>query len=286
MNIKEILAQMCLSEQAEATPFKSAEDGTDYAVWKINDGNTAYVLKQASEQELSVYNTFLASAERAVPHLYKSLNYCGELFLLMEYIEGHDLRKCDRESLTAVLDALIYLQNMYWERRECQAAGLSFEASLPRQQNRGKYLNDADLEHAYAEYLKLYSIVPRTLCHDDLLPFNVLCANGHATIIDWEYAAILPYPTSLARLIAHGEEDESAFFYMTQADKDYAIEYYFEHLLKENGIDYNDYRRTLDYFLLYEYCELIMLGAKYNETDSERFQKYYAKAKEHIKSLA
>lgn len=80
MNIKEILAQMCLSEQAEATPFKSAEDGTDYAVWKINDGNTAYVLKKASEQELSVYNTFLASAERAVPHLYKSLNYCGELF--------------------------------------------------------------------------------------------------------------------------------------------------------------------------------------------------------------
>lgn len=175
---------------------------------------------------------------------------------------------------------------MYWERRECQAVDLTFEASLPRQQNRGKYLNDADLEHAYAEYLRLYSSVPRTLCHDDLLPFNVLCANGHATIIDWEYAAILPYPTSLARLTAHGEEDESAFFYMTQADKDYAIEYYFEHLLKENGIDYNDYRRTLDYFLLYEYCEWIMLGVKYNETDSERFQKYYAKAKEHIKSLA
>lgn len=77
----------------------------------------------------------------------------------MEYIEGHDLRKCDRESLTAVLDALIYLQNMYWERRECQAVDLTFEASLPRQQNRGKYLNDADLEHAYAKYLRLYSSV-------------------------------------------------------------------------------------------------------------------------------
>ena len=73
---------------------------------------------------------------------------------------------------------------------------------------------------------------------------------------------------------------------MTQADKDYAAEYYFEHLLKGKGIDYNDYRRTLDYFLLYEYCEWIMLGVKYNETGSERFQKYYAKAKEHIKSLA
>lgn len=50
MNLKEILAQMCLSEQAEATPFKSAEDGTDYAVWKINDGNTAYVLKRQASK--------------------------------------------------------------------------------------------------------------------------------------------------------------------------------------------------------------------------------------------
>ena len=82
MNIKEILAQMCLSEQAEATPFKSAEDGTDYAVWKINDGNTAYVLKKASEQELSVYNTFLVSAERAVPHLTKALTIAASYFCL------------------------------------------------------------------------------------------------------------------------------------------------------------------------------------------------------------
>lgn len=108
---------------------------------------------------------------------------------------------------------------------------------------------------------------------------------GAANDIDWEYAGILPYPTSLARLIAHGEEDESAFFFMTQKDKDYAIDYYYEHLLKENGIDYNAYRKTLDYFLLYEYCEWIMLGIEYNDTGSERFQKYYSKAKEHIKKL-
>lgn len=284
--IRKIIAKAGFGERAEITVFRREEDGSDYSVWKIAEDGVTRVLKKTSKREKDIYDAFLVSAECGAPGLYKSIEYDGELFLLMEYIEGHDLRKCDRESLTAVLDALIYLQNMYWERRECQAVDLTFEASLPRQQNRGKYLNDADLEHAYAKYLRLYSSVPRALCHDDLLPFNVLCANGHATIIDWEYAAILPYPTSLARLIAHGEEDESAFFYMTQADKDYAIEYYFEHLLKENGIDYNDYRRTLDYFLLYEYCEWIMLGVKYNETDSERFQKYYAKAKEHIKTLA
>ena len=72
---------------------------------------------------------------------------------------------------------------------------------------------------------------------------------------------------------------------MRQEDKDYAVEYYFEHFIKEKGIHYKDYRRTLDYFLLYEYCEWIMLGIKYEDTKSQRFQKYYAMAKEHIKRL-
>ncbi len=285
MNIREIIAKMGFGEQAEVTAFKHEEDGSDYAVWKIEEGGVTRVLKKTKKQEMDVYDAFLVSTECGVPRFYKSIEYDGELFILMEYIEGHNLQKCDRKSLTAVLDALTYLQNMYWEKRELQGIGYGFEVSLPERQKRGKYLNDAELERVYERYLRIYSDIPQTLCHDDLLPFNVLCAKERAVIIDWEYAGILPYPTSLARLLAHCEEDESAFFYMTQDDKDYAVEYYFEHLLKEKGIDYNAYRRTLDYFLLYEYCEWIMLGIKYNDTGNERFQKYYAKAKEHIKKL-
>ena len=283
--IRKIIAKMGFDERAEITAFKHEEDDSDYAVWKITEGAVARALKKTNKQELDVYDAFLISAECGAPRFYKSIEYDGELFFLMEYIEGHTLQKCDRESLTAALDALIYLQNIYWEKREFQGIGQGFEASLPGRQKRGKYLNDAELEQAYERYLQIYSDIPRTLCHDDLLPFNVLCAKERAVIIDWEYAGILPYPTSLARLLAHCEEDESAFFYMTQEDKDYAIDYYFEHLLKEKGIDYNAYRKTLDYFLLYEYCEWIMLGVKYNNTGSERFQKYYSKVKEHIKKM-
>lgn len=285
MNIREIITKMGFGEQAEVTVFKHEEDDSDYAVWKIEEGGVTRVLKKTGKQELDVYDAFLASVECGSPRFYKSVEYDGELFILMEYIEGHNLQKCDRESLTAVLDALIYLQNMYWEKRELQGIGYGFEVSLPERQKRGKCLNDTELERAYERYLRIYSDIPQTLCHDDLLPFNVLCAKERAVIIDWEYAGILPYPTSLARLLAHCEEDESAFFYMTQDDKDYAVEYYFEHLLKEKDIDYNAYRRTLDYFLLYEYCEWIMLGIEYNDTGNERFPKYYAKAKEHVKKL-
>lgn len=284
MNIREIITKMGFGNQAVITAFKHEDDDSDYAVWKIEDGNVTRVLKKTSKQELDIYDTFLSFAKLGVPRFYKSIEYDGELFILMEYLDGNNLQKCDRKSLTAVLDALIYLQNMYWEKRELEGIGHGFEASLPGRQKRGKYLNDVELEQAYEKYLQVYSNISRTLCHDDLLPFNVICTNEHAVIIDWEYAGILPYPTSLARLLAHCEEDESAFFYMRQEDKEYAIEYYFEHLLKEKGIDYSDYRKILDYFLLYEYCEWIMLGVEYNDTENERFKKYYAKAKEHIKN--
>ncbi len=265
--------------------FKSAEDDKDYNAWKVEIDHTVYVLKKTGDQEISVYETFLKQAEYGAPRFYKSINCHDEKYMLIEYIEGNDLRVCERKSLTAVLDALIYLQKLYWERRDLQNIGFGFEASLSDRRTRGEYLNDPDLEQAYETFLRLYSSIPRTLCHDDLLPFNVVIAKGKATIIDWEYAGILPYPTSLARLIAHGEEDEKAFFHMKQADKDYAIEYFFEHLLKDKGINYDDYLRTMDYFLLFEYCEWIMLGNKYNDTKSERFKAYLIKAKNLAKRI-
>ena len=209
--IRKIIAKTGFGERAEITAFKHEEDDSDYAVWKITEGTVTRVLKKTSKRELDVYEAFLTSADCGAPRFYKSIDYDGELFFLMEYIEGHTLQKCDRESLTAVLDALIYLQNKYWEKREFQGIGQDFEASLPGRQKRGKYLNDEELEQAYERYLRIYSDIPRTLCHDDLLPFNVLCTKERAVIIDWEYAGILPYPASLARLLAHCEEANRPF---------------------------------------------------------------------------
>ena len=72
---------------------------------------------------------------------------------------------------------------------------------------------------------------------------------------------------------------------MTQLDREFATQYYFEHFIREKGIEYPEYRRKLDYFLLYEYCEWVAIGVKYGETNTERYRMYYAKAKEHLKKL-
>lgn len=217
--------------------------------------------------------------------MYKSLKFQGNVYLLTEFVEGRDLRRCDRESLTAVLDALIYLQNQYWERADLQNAGFGFAAVCRDGKNGGIPWETRIWSGLTSTSCRFMPKSPGPCATMTYCPSMCFCSRDRAVLIDWEYALILPYPTSLARLIAHGEEDENAFFHMTQADKDFAIDYYFELLLQEKGIKYPEYRRTFDYFLLYEYCEWVAIGVKYGETNAERYRMYYTKAKEYLKKL-
>ena len=182
--------------------------------------------------------------------------------------------KCNRAKLTCALDALISLQRRTWG-----SGNGSLGKSLLQRQDRGRHLNDPLLEEAYEKFLSVYQSVPRTLCHDDLLPFNIIASEERAVLIDWECGGVLPYPTSFARLIAHAEEDQDALFYMTEADKQFAIAYYYDNLLKDKGISYTNWRNTLEFFLFYEYCEWVFVGNKYHATDGEYYKKYLPMAK-------
>ena len=190
----------------------------------------------------------------------------------MEYVKGDDLRCCERDSLVKVLDALISMQDEYWEKEEYYPAAFSLEKSLPGREKRGRYLGSSEFEEIYSEFMDEYLRIPLTLCHDDFLPFNVIVSNDRAVLIDWEYAGMLPYPTSLARLIAHGREEKDAFFHMTQEDRSFAIDYYYDHLVQRHGVSYEDYRHTIDLFLFYEYCEWIMVANEHKEYNEDYYQ--------------
>ena len=284
--VLEVLRQMDVRNVVSAAPVRHEEDDSCYDVWMVNAGENSYVLKKAKGCEYSVYTGLLKHAESGVPRLLKAFRFGEEDYLLLEYVQGVDLCKCDRRKLTLVLDALIALQERFWGKTEFDSVAVSFKENLTHRKNRGEYLNDRELESAYASFLALYSMLPRTLCHDDLLPFNVIITEHGAKLIDWETAGILPYPVPLARLIAHGEDSADAFFFMTDADKRFAIDYYYTGLIQGKGIAYGEYRRALDACLLYEYCEWIMLGVKYPNGDMTRYRKYREKAKQHIKNMA
>ena len=191
---------------ATITQLKHEEDDALYGVWKIDTGNEKYILKEAKEQEADLYSTVLSLAKTSVPALLQVITADEKTYLLMEYIPGEDLCRCNRVKLTYALDSLIELQKSTWNMAESGHLTGSFDRSLQGRQNRGKYLKDALLEKAYEEFLQVYQSVPKALCHDDLLPFNILCDREKAYLIDWECGGILPYPTAFARLIAHAEE--------------------------------------------------------------------------------
>ncbi len=277
--LEQILSQLNIREKPlQVTQQTSIEDGSPYDVWRIQLQKNTYILKRAKGNETAIYRDFLTENDSFHPKIYGVTEYNGDEYLLMEYFPGNDLTHCNRHDLTAVLDAIIAMQCKYW--------GADMEkGALNSRELRGKYLENSLLERAYSAFLDDCKRIPATLCHDDLLPFNVLISGDRAVLIDWEHAGILPYPTSLARLIAHGEDGEGAFFYMSDADKQYAIDYYFENLVKLKGISYKYYRKSLEFCLFYEYCEWVYVGNKYNDCDNERYIKYLQIATEQAQKM-
>lgn len=261
------------ADTARITAFTSDEDGSEYAVWRIDGGGTT-VLKRAKAYEIACYEAYFRDGTPYVPAMLGTVRIGEDDWFLTEFCDGNDLCRCDRTRLINALDALTGLQDAFWQREDLYDTCITIEHALKAVEDRGRYLGSEKLERAYAAFVRVYRETPRSLSHEDLLPINVLSNETRAVLIDWEHAGILPYAGPFARLIAHGREDENAFFYLTEADRDFAIEYYYERLLKRHGISYADYRRTLDHFLFYEYCEWIMLGNRYDARDDERFGYY------------
>ena len=279
IEIRSLLKQMHIADDVRsAKQFRSEEDNEPYSVWKVTTTNGDLVLKEAKGLELETYRAFFAEPCAYAPRLLGSAAADGRDYLLMEYISGETLTKCTHDGLKHALDSLIIMQDTHWDSGE--SAGWNFERALKGRQNRANYLEDLLLEAAYGRFLDEFAKLPRTLCHDDLLPFNVMLSKDRAVFIDWEAGGILPYPTSLARLIAHGEEKEDAFLYMKASDRAFAVDYYYENLVSHKGISYETYRRSMDLFLFYEYCEWVYVGNKYDARDSERYQTYLKKARE------
>ena len=284
-DIIDLIEAVSIPKEATITQLKHEEDDELYQVWKIDTGNTKYILKEAKGNEKELYSTVLSFVKTSVPALYQVITINEKTYLLLEHIEGENLCRCNRTKLTSTLDALISLQQQTWEMEETDYLEGSFDKSLIHRKKRGKCLNNTELEIAYEKFLSIYQSVPKSLCHDDLLPFNVICNDEKAVLIDWECGGTLPYPTAFARLMAHVEEHEDALFYMTNADKSFAIDYYYDKLLKEKGISYIDWLNTLEYFLFYEYCEWIFVGNKYNATGGKYYQKYLPIAKQQATKL-
>lgn len=271
-----LLRQMAFPASLKSvTPFLRQEDGTPYSVWLLETTTGKYVLKKTSRQELSVYQAFL-SGQSYAPKLYGFTQDQADTYLLMEYVPGETLRHCTRQNLTLALDALIASQNAYWQKETLSSVGFCYDEAFRDYQKRLPYMGA--LSPCYSAFLEVYATVPRTLCSDDLLPFNVIIESNRAVLLDWEYAGLLPYPCALARLLAFGEEEPHWMFHLTAADRAFALDYYYENLISQKGISREAYDRTMQLFFFKEYSEWVYLAVSSGNFASEYYQKYAPKA--------
>lgn len=266
MNLKEIneiLASANYPHAAvSAAQLHREEDDSLYDVWRVETGQAALALKAVSLQEEAVYQAFFPHGAPGVPEVFGFAQSGEQRYLLMEFFPGKSLCQSSRERLTLALDALIGLQEQFWGNTELAGAGCTFEKKYADESRRLSYMEE--LSGVYQAYLAASEVVPRTLCNDDLLPFNVLVSETaqRAVILDWEYGGILPYPCALARLLAFGEEGSDFMFQMSRQDKEYAVRYYYDRLVRRMGIPWKEYIHTLKLFFFKEYSEWVYLGRK------------------------
>lgn len=268
----------------DSRPFRSEEDGKPYDVWRLTWPDRAAVLKRTSPEERAVYETFFGRGGGPVPEIAGFAEFEGQPYLLMEYVEGETLSHCTREKLVPALDALIGIQERWWNDTDPERArvGYDFTTCLAHREKRLPYMGA--LADAYREYLEAFRTLPRTLCNDDMLPFNVIVSGDRAVILDCECGGILPWPCALARLLAFGEEPEGGeaagegpLFVMSDHDREFALEYYYRRLISKKGVSRAEYRRTMELFLFKEYSEWTYCVNSGGEK-REDYEKYYGKA--------
>lgn len=264
------------------TQFCAEEDGRPYQVWKVETADGPLVLKKTDADEREVYAAFLKGRGWA-PAAYGFAEYGGEPYLLMEYVSGESMSAGGREKLRLTLDALISGQEKFWGNTELADVGYGYAKSYPNRYKRLAHMGE--LAGCYSAYLEEFSAVPRTLCNDDMLPFNVIVGAERAVIVDWEFAGILPYPCAIARLLAFGEDDPNALFRMTEEDRRFALDYYYENLVRGKGISREEYDRTMRLFFFKEYSEWIYCAACSGDRDSENYRRYAPKAEKLAREL-
>lgn len=266
------------------------EDDGDYQrkynVYKLTVDGKPFVLKKSDEKEAAIYRSFLQGRGFGVPEYFGSVEQGGILWLLMEHIDGPDLRKFTREMALACAETLSQIQNACWNS---PVGDGRFQRYWKRINRRAECLKDyPELAEAYKLFLARQKDCPRTLCSGDFLQCNGLLRDGRAYMIDWAFGGIMPYALDIARLIAHGSEKPEPHgfpFYMDAELRSIFVRAHYERL--EQKPDWEQYIRDIKLAALNEYVEFMEVLINDPETSREEIESnfYCRRARETAQSI-
>ncbi len=290
-----------LSDQIYIERFYDNDKGYNrkYNVYKIVTHCQVYVLKKSDDIEISVYEKYLDNKNLPVPKFYGWAYINKTKWILMDHIDGPDLRIFNMDMASRCAYSLAHIFNMYWQEVsfEDDEQINRFERYWTRINKRSECLiNYSKLSSAYGIFLDRQLSCPRTLCNGDFLQFNAIESEKGIIVIDWAFAGIMPYSIDIARLIAHGSDKYFPFpFYMTNEYRKIFVQAMYDKLLFKP--DYKQFIWDIILACLNECIEFI--ESELNDISIERddiFTYYYESAealadvilngKEHLKTDA
>lgn len=226
-----------ITEKLSMEQFHDDGEGVDrvYNVYKIISGEEIYILKRSEDNEIEVYEKFLFNKNLPVPKLEGWTCVDNTKWILIEYIEGQDLRNFNEGMANGCAESLSKIFNTYWQESDFEENELDnrFERYWTRINKRAQCLkNEPKLSSAYRVFLDRQLVCPRTLCNGDLLQFNGIESKESIVLIDWAFAGVMPYSLDIARLISHGSEKFFPFpFYMTDEYRKIFVKGVYERLI-------------------------------------------------------
>lgn len=235
---------------------------TRYNVYKIHTEDGTYVLKKSDDFEIHVYEKLLEGKRLPVPRYYGKAEQKGEKWILIEFLEGTDLRDFTEEMAHASAKSICQIMNTYWQdtREDFEKNKLDdrFERYWKRINKRAKCLDsEPEIKAAYEIFLERQMECPRTLCNGDFLQYNAIYNEANVKLIDWAFAGIMPYALDIARLIAHGTEDKTSGFpfYMSDKLREIFVWEVYDGLVSKPSKE--QYLQDIKLALLNEYVEFI-----------------------------
>ena len=240
----------------------------EYDVYKLATTDGDRMLKKADEREASNYEKYLKQRDFCVPQFYGRRNEGTDTWIMLESIEGSDLRDMTDELAVSAAKSIAQIQNAFWNHPDTER----FAVYLERINRRFTCIKDEpEIGEAYRLFLERQKTCPRTLSNGDFLEFNAIQKNGRVSIIDWGVGGIMPYSLDLARFIAHATEDRATFpFSMSDSQKRLFLNEVYENLTEKP--DYKQYLSDVKLAVLNEYVEFI-------EADEDDDRWYYDHAK-------
>ncbi|MFA5036631.1 MAG: phosphotransferase [Candidatus Izemoplasmatales bacterium] len=229
--MKMVFSSLLGKEYIIIKQFQDQKLGKVYEVYLVKYNDILYVVKKTTQHEILIFTRYFNNHHFNVAYILNQyLDLEGNYWILTNYFNLKDARHRNAKVMKQCANAIaqIHASYLYNTIEEDLDTDRTVRYLLKKQ----KSLQDYPLLYDAASVaIKRVQTAPVTLCHEDLLPINILCDENQAVIVDFEEAYFLAYFFDPARFVTHYDNDN--LFYVSKSSQEAFLHTYFQRIKKE-----------------------------------------------------